>query len=189
MKVLVTHLCPTLRDPLDPPGSSVPGILHPWDSPGKNTEWVAIPFRGIFLTRGSNLSLLHCKQVVYLSYQGSPKGKGVDCKGSKVFPRSPLPTILGFRHLWGECGNHRDTQPAGGTMTATTTIINNLPESMGKCCPIDTAHHYWRMQTCWSYWEAACHGQCLSADLNSRGESGLMAQLGILYGLPGSHAK
>ena len=37
MKVLVTHLCPTLRDPLDPPGSSVPGILHPWDSPGKNT--------------------------------------------------------------------------------------------------------------------------------------------------------
>ena len=184
MKVLGTQLYPTLCDPLDPPGSSVPGILQ-----ARILEWVAIPFRGIFLTWGSNPSLLHCKQVVYLSYQGSPKGKGVDCKGSKVFPRSPLPTILGFRHLWRDCGNHRATQPAGGTTATTTTIINNLPEFMGKCWPIDTAHHYWRMQTCWSYWEAACHGQCLSADLNSRGESGLMAQLGILYGPPGSHAK
>ena len=38
--VLVAQSCPTLCDPIDcsPPGSSVYG-----DSPGKNTEWVAIP--------------------------------------------------------------------------------------------------------------------------------------------------
>ena len=29
--------------------------------------------QGIFLTQGSNLGLLHCKQILYqLSYQGSP---------------------------------------------------------------------------------------------------------------------
>ena len=141
VQVLVTELCPTLCDPLDPPGSSVRGILQ-----ARILEWVAIPFRGIFLTRGSNPSLLPCQQVVYLSCQGSPKSKGVDCKGSKVVPRSPLPAILGFRHLWRECGNHRDTQPAGGPMAATTTtIINNLPEFMGKCWPVDTAH---RRQRC-----------------------------------------
>ena len=37
---LVTQLCPTLSNPMDchPPGSSV----HR-DSPGKNTEWLAMP--------------------------------------------------------------------------------------------------------------------------------------------------
>ena len=40
-KVLVTHLCPTLYDPMDcsPPGSSVHGILQ-----ARILEWVAIPF-------------------------------------------------------------------------------------------------------------------------------------------------
>ena len=35
----VAHSCPTLRDPMDCslPGSSIHGILRPWDSPGKNT--------------------------------------------------------------------------------------------------------------------------------------------------------
>ena len=36
-------------------------------------EWGAIPFsRGIFLTQGSSLGLLHCRQTLYhLSRQGS----------------------------------------------------------------------------------------------------------------------
>ena len=71
---LVAQSCPTLCDPVDcsPPGSSVYR-----DSPGKNT---GIGFHAllqeIFLTQGSNpslLSLLHCRQILYqLSYQGSP---------------------------------------------------------------------------------------------------------------------
>ena len=186
MKVLVPQLYPTLCDPLDPPGSSVPGILQ-----ARILEWVAIPFRGIFWPEDQTQVSCMASRLFIWAIREAPRVSGVDCKGSKILPHSPLPTILGFRPLWRECGNHRDTQPAGGTMTATTTtkIINNLPEFVGKCWPIDTAHHYWRMQTCWSYWEAACQGQCLSADLNSRGESGLMAQLGILYEPLGSHAK
>ena len=45
----------------------------PWDFPGKNTG-VGCHFllQGIFLTQGSNLGLLHCRQTLYrLSYQGS----------------------------------------------------------------------------------------------------------------------
>ena len=54
VKVKVAQSCLTLWDPVDcsPPGSSVPGIL---------------------LTQGSNLGLLHCRQILYrLSHEGSP---------------------------------------------------------------------------------------------------------------------
>ena len=51
-----------------PPGSSVQGILQ-----ARILEWVAIPFlQRIFLTQGSNLGLLHCRQILcHLSHQGS----------------------------------------------------------------------------------------------------------------------
>ena len=46
----------------------------PWNSPGKNTGVVCHSLlQGIFLTQGSNLGLLHSRQILYhLSYQGSP---------------------------------------------------------------------------------------------------------------------
>ena len=49
-----------------PPGSSVHGILQ-----ARILEWVAMPSsRGIFPTQGSNLVLLHCRQILYhLSHQ------------------------------------------------------------------------------------------------------------------------
>ena len=34
-----------------------PRLLHPWDSPGKNTRVGSLPFQGIFLNQGSNLHL------------------------------------------------------------------------------------------------------------------------------------
>ena len=49
-------------------------LLCPWDSPGKNTG-VGCHFllQAIFLNQGSNLGLLHCRQILYhLSHQGSP---------------------------------------------------------------------------------------------------------------------
>ena len=61
------QLCPTLFDPMDCSltGSSVHGILQ------ANTG-VGCHFQGIFLTQGSNLGLLHCRQTLYhLSHQGS----------------------------------------------------------------------------------------------------------------------
>ena len=50
-------------------GSSVHGMLQ-----AKILEWVAVSYsRGIFLTQGSNLGLLYCRQILYhLSHQGSP---------------------------------------------------------------------------------------------------------------------
>ena len=68
--VIVTQSCLTLCNLMDgsPPGSSVHGILQ-----GRILEWVAIPFpRGSSPTQGWNLSLLHCRQILYrLSHQGS----------------------------------------------------------------------------------------------------------------------
>ena len=61
---IVTQSCPTLCDPMDcsSPGSSVHG-----ESPGKNTG-VGCHFR----LQGSNLSLLHWRQILYhLSHRGS----------------------------------------------------------------------------------------------------------------------
>ena len=62
--------CPTLCDPMDCslPCSFVHGIFQ-----AIVLEWAAISFsRGIFLTQGSNLGLLHCRQTLYpLSHQGA----------------------------------------------------------------------------------------------------------------------
>ena len=48
--------------------------LCPWDSPGKNTRvGYHSLLQGVFATQGLNLSLLHCRQILYpLNHQGSP---------------------------------------------------------------------------------------------------------------------
>ena len=58
-----------LNPPTHTPDSSVHGILQ-----ARIMEWAAISFSaGIFLTRGSKPSLLHCRRILYhLSPQGSP---------------------------------------------------------------------------------------------------------------------
>ena len=61
--VKVTLLYLTLCYPTDcsPPGFSDHGHLQ-----ARILEWVAIPFsQGIILTQGSNLGLLHCRQILY----------------------------------------------------------------------------------------------------------------------------
>ena len=48
-------------------------LLCPWDFPGKDTG-VGCYFllQGIFPTQGSNMGLLHCRQILYLlNYKGS----------------------------------------------------------------------------------------------------------------------
>ena len=49
-------------------------LLCPWASPGRNTGVGSHSLlQGIFPTQGSNLGLLHCRQILYhLSHQGSP---------------------------------------------------------------------------------------------------------------------
>ena len=68
--VLVAQLCLTLCEPMV---CRLPGSSVPWDFPGKNTE-VGFHFllQGIVLTQGSNLGLLHCRQILHcLSHQES----------------------------------------------------------------------------------------------------------------------
>ena len=71
VKVLIAQLCPILCKHMDcsPPGSFVHEILQ------ARIYWSGLPCHspGIFLTQGSNLDLLHCRQILYLlSHQESP---------------------------------------------------------------------------------------------------------------------
>ena len=82
VKLLVVQSCPTLQ----PRGLQPARLLCPWDSPGKNTGVGSLSLlQWIFPTQGSNLGLLHCRQVLYpVSHQGRPRN-GSDCQQT---PRS-----------------------------------------------------------------------------------------------------
>ena len=70
-KCEVTQSSPTLCKPMDCslPGSSVHGILQ-----ARIPESGAIPFlQGIFQTQGLNLSLLHCRQILYHLSHGNQR--------------------------------------------------------------------------------------------------------------------
>ena len=60
-----------VSDSLRPHGLWPTRLLCPWDSPGKNTGVDCHSLlQRIFLTQGSNPSLLHCRQILYcLSYR------------------------------------------------------------------------------------------------------------------------
>ena len=72
-----------LSDPLRSFGPQPVKLLYPWDSPGKNSEWVCQDLlQGIFPTQGSNpclLSLLHWQTD---SLPLTPPGK---CHGLVLF--------------------------------------------------------------------------------------------------------
>ena len=61
--------------PLQSHGLQLTRLLCPWTSPGKNTGVGSHSLlQGISLTPGSDLGLLHCKQILFHqgSHQGSP---------------------------------------------------------------------------------------------------------------------
>ena len=68
--------------------------------------WSGLPFLslGIFLTQGSNLGLLHCRQILYcLSHQRSPISESFrhSLQYSKGSPKDvPLP-ITSTQNMWG----------------------------------------------------------------------------------------
>ena len=65
--------CSIVSYSLRPHGLQLTRLLCSWDSPGKNTGMDCHSLvLGIFLTQGSNLDLLHFRQILYhLSHQGS----------------------------------------------------------------------------------------------------------------------
>ena len=70
-------------------------LATPWDSPGKSTG-VGCQFllQGIYLTRGSNLGLLHCKRILYRL--GHHRGPSVNCSvvSDSLRPHGLQPTRL-----------------------------------------------------------------------------------------------
>ena len=57
MKVKVSQSCPTLCGPM---------AYSLWNSPGQNTGVGSLfLLQGIFLTKGSNSGLLHCRRILY----------------------------------------------------------------------------------------------------------------------------
>ena len=58
-------------------------LLCPWDSQGQNAGvGCHFPLQGLFLTQGSNLGLLPCRQILYhLRHQGRPQVAEVHIKG------------------------------------------------------------------------------------------------------------
>ena len=50
---------------LRPHGLQLARLLCPWDAPGKNTGVGSYSLQEIFHTWGLNLSLLHCRKILY----------------------------------------------------------------------------------------------------------------------------
>ena len=69
--VVLCVSCSVMSDSLRPHGLSPTRLLCPWNSPGKNTRMDSHSLlQGIFPAQGSNLGLLHCRQILYhLNYQ------------------------------------------------------------------------------------------------------------------------
>ena len=94
--VSVTQLCPTLCDPMD---CSPVRPLYPWDSTGVGCHSL---FQGIFLTRGSNPGLPHCRQTLLPSEPpGNPlKRKKTPLNTSHLkYPNSSLVLREGLCYL------------------------------------------------------------------------------------------
>ena len=71
--VLITQSCSTVCNPMNwgPPGSSVRGTLQ-----ARILEWIAMPSsRGVFLTQGLNLCLLHVLHWQVASLPLAPPGQ------------------------------------------------------------------------------------------------------------------
>ena len=89
--VLVTQLCPTLCDPMGctPKAPLVHGIFQ--------LRVLHFLLQGIFPTQGSNLGLLHCRQILYqLNYKGRAN---TECYGN---------TMRGVIHFVGDNGEKND---------------------------------------------------------------------------------
>ena len=80
-QMCVSYLCvracstsSVMSNSLKPYGLQPTRLLCPWNSPGKDTRVGSHSLlQGIFPTQGSNLGLLHCRQILnHLSYLGSP---------------------------------------------------------------------------------------------------------------------
>ena len=67
--------CSVMSDSFETLWTVVCQLLCPWNSPGKNSEVSCHSLlQGIFLLQGSNLGLLHCRQIFFFK-PSAPPGK------------------------------------------------------------------------------------------------------------------
>ena len=94
--------CSVMSNSLQPQGLPPTKLLHPWDSPGKNTG-MGCPalLQGIFPTQWSNPSLPHCRQILcLLNHQGSPNSLIVGVYMEKAM--APHSSTLAWKIPWME---------------------------------------------------------------------------------------
>ena len=96
------YVCSVMSDSLQPHGLQPSRLLCPWNFPGKNTgAGCHFLFQGIFLTQGSNLSLLHLLQWQADSLPLVPLGKTrVLLMAMCVCIQSPFSCVWLFVTLW-----------------------------------------------------------------------------------------
>ena len=104
MYVCVSHSVMLFYDPMDcsPQGSPVHGILQ-----AGILEWVShFLLQRIFLTQGSNLGLVHCRQILYqLSHQRRLIHREKKKNSVKVQrSQDKLKSII--QMVWGKQGNN-----------------------------------------------------------------------------------
>ena len=92
--------CSILSGSLQPHGLQPTRFFCPWNSPGKNNgvAWHTL-LQGIFLTKGSNPGLPHCRQILYhLRPQGNPLHCTLVCPilCNPMHCRPPGSSIHGF---------------------------------------------------------------------------------------------
>ena len=174
LKVLVTQSWPTLCNPVEcsPPGSSVHGILQ-----ARILEWVAISFsRGSSPTQGLNLSLLHCRQILYhvnhqgslvnlhLSFQTQPEADHSDKPDIPTPLRTVVPKLFGTRHRFhGRKFSHNLGQWRGGrggdsteNIQASTVTVRFISVSIPSAAPQIIRHQMPEVGEPWlkisTYW-------------------------------------
>ena len=121
-------------------------LLCPWDFPGKNTG-VGCHFllKGIFQTQGSNLSLLHCRQILY------HLNTGVYCHSllQRNFPTQGLnPGLLHCRQIL-YCLSYREVLlllcnrkklTTETWMNLKSIMFSQRSQTLKNCTPYDTIY-------------------------------------------------
>ena len=129
---VLSHLvCLTLWNPMDYSCR----LFYAWDSPGKNTGVGSHSLlQGIFLTQGSNLGLLHCRQILY-------------CLSHHVSPVGQLSLLCLFLWLFSALITQRGTQSVSNDLLEWRALGRALTDDSGH----DLGHGYSSCLYQWMY--------------------------------------
>ena len=104
------------------------------NSPGKNIGVNCHSLQVIFQTQGSNLGLLHCRQILYhLNHQGSPTERPLEHKAlppySPVEERDINPKIT-LKKIWSHMGEREGKQGIALAGLTKARGQDSFPEEM-----------------------------------------------------------